>query len=419
MVERIGIVFNYVSAMKEIGDALNFLLCPNHEEVQILLKNMTKFDFQFDEDTRSVQQTNINISLINDLEDTASSVVMKSVPIIVQNLQSMIREIDSFLKSRTNNFALKMAAVEKEKAEFNRTMKKLTEETIAQHKNAVEKPLLSWESEKEKPAGIIADTSNISGSASSSSSSSSSSLPSSPSSSRDEIGLKKEDFQSVTVDTGDLDLSSVFTNFNSDVSSSSSSSSSAPCICPAVLFAANSRRSQILTRWHFTALLGRMGVRWQVQRWTLTYADYDDGRSMSTMLNRNRSNTGGTVIVVRDTNRRVFGGFFSQRLERQSRHYGDGETLVFAFAETGKATEKDREGAEKEVSVEVYPSTRSNHYHVFCNEFIAFGGGLGEAIRIHGDLSRGSSRVCATFGSPPLASAEEFEVGAVEVFALQ
>ena len=51
-------------------------------------------------------------------------------------------------------------------------------------------------------------------------------------------------------------------------------------------------------------------------------------------------------------------------------------------------------------------------------EALAIGGGPNYALRLDADLAMGSSGINSTFGSPCLASSEEFRIGKVELWGL-
>lgn len=62
--------------------------------------------------------------------------------------------------------------------------------------------------------------------------------------------------------------------------------------------------------------------------------------------------------------------------------------------------------------------TKNDYFQFGTPEALAIGGGPHYAIRIDADLSMGSSGTNSTFGSPCLASQEEFQIGKVELWGL-
>ncbi len=62
--------------------------------------------------------------------------------------------------------------------------------------------------------------------------------------------------------------------------------------------------------------------------------------------------------------------------------------------------------------------TKNDYFQFGTPEALAMGGGPHYAIRLDADLSMGSSGTSSTFGSPCLASQEEFQIGKVELWGL-
>ena len=59
---------------------------------------------------------------------------------------------------------------------------------------------------------------------------------------------------------------------------------------------------------------------------------------------------------------------------------------------------------------------RNDFFQLARPSGLALGGGPRFALALDADLARGTSGPCETFGSPCLASGDEFEVGRVEVW---
>ena len=62
--------------------------------------------------------------------------------------------------------------------------------------------------------------------------------------------------------------------------------------------------------------------------------------------------------------------------------------------------------------------SRNDFFQFGRPDRLAMGGGPHYALSLDGDLLRGTSGICDTFGSPCLACAEEFEIGRVELWGL-
>ncbi|CAM6099530.1 unnamed protein product [Calypogeia fissa] len=113
---------------------------------------------------------------------------------------------------------------------------------------------------------------------------------------------------------------------------------------------------------------------------------------------------GPTILVVRDFHKRIFGCYASEEWKVSGRSYGTGECFVFQLVPDLKA----------------YKWTRTNSIFMFSNlDVLATGGGDHYSIMLNSDLLTGYSGACETFGSPPLASSEDFDISAVEVWGFQ
>lgn len=109
------------------------------------------------------------------------------------------------------------------------------------------------------------------------------------------------------------------------------------------------------------------------------------------------------VILIRDGGGCVFGCYSSVSWKSCSQYYGNGEGFVFTISPT----------------VAVYKWTRSNSFfQLGSSDSIAMGGGGKFALFLDSMFERGSSGTCATFGSPCLASADQFDVIVLEAYKL-
>lgn len=101
----------------------------------------------------------------------------------------------------------------------------------------------------------------------------------------------------------------------------------------------------------------------------------------------------------------VFGAFTSEPWRVAPRFYGTGETFMFQL----------------EPHRIMYPwkvkSRTKNDYFMYATPECLAVGGLGHfAIWLDAELLAGNSGACGTFGSPCLASKEEFRIMGVEVW---
>ena len=124
------------------------------------------------------------------------------------------------------------------------------------------------------------------------------------------------------------------------------------------------------------------------------------------------------LIIIRNENQQVFGGFCSEQLARRTKTrtwFGTGESFLFTLK------------PERQVFkwVGYHAATKGNtkpyeDYFLYANdECIKMGGSkepLNVGLLIQQDLNGGSTRECDTFASKPLCSNEHFQIMEIDVF---
>ncbi|CAI5495593.1 unnamed protein product [Closterium sp. Naga37s-1] len=161
--------------------------------------------------------------------------------------------------------------------------------------------------------------------------------------------------------------------------------------------------SLLLSPQNFMALAVTLPARLRTSPWRLLYSTARDGISMATLF-RKIKGKGSCLLVVRDSNKYVFGCFTNEEWRPMDRYYGNGECFVFQVQPECVA----------------YRWARTNSYFMLSsNAMLAVGGGNHHSLLLYADLLTGASAPCDTFGSAILASSEEFEVAQVEVWGFK
>ncbi|KAG6547123.1 hypothetical protein Mapa_011375 [Marchantia paleacea] len=162
-------------------------------------------------------------------------------------------------------------------------------------------------------------------------------------------------------------------------------------------------KSQIVDDRHIKALAAVLPVRFRSYKWTLLYNTDRDGISLNTLY-RKVHLKGPTLLLIRDRQKHVFGCYASEEWKVTARMYGTGECFVFQISPGMKA----------------YKWTHANNMFMQSNQdYLAIGGGDHYSVMLDSDLLTGCSGPCVTFGSPCLASSDNFEVSMVEVWGFQ
>ncbi|KAL7514810.1 hypothetical protein ACHAXN_012131 [Cyclotella atomus] len=151
-------------------------------------------------------------------------------------------------------------------------------------------------------------------------------------------------------------------------------------------------------------------------KWERMYSLSRDGDSFETFL-RNVEGRDRTVLVVKTTLGKIFGGYADTRweargLNRQAHEfYGTGQACLFQYTSQNQ--------------VKVYKWSGANRYVQLCDStkrIIAFGGGGDEGVFglcIEDDFRRGTTGHCETFQNEPLCQEGYFDVVDLEVWGFK
>ena len=152
--------------------------------------------------------------------------------------------------------------------------------------------------------------------------------------------------------------------------------------------------------------------------WRLLYSTARDGVSLHTLFRKCRGCTSACLLLVRDTLGATLGCYTSDPWHQSARGrgYGTGECFVLSLGYAHASVAADDRAAVSGAAV--YRWTKANsRFQAGSSDFIAIGGGSHFALWLDSELHFGSSGACETFGSPCLASSEEFKIDRVEVWA--
>jgi len=176
----------------------------------------------------------------------------------------------------------------------------------------------------------------------------------------------------------------------------------------------------------------------QEENFFLKYSLARDGASLMTLLERAR-NSPRTILAIKTVDGDIFGAFTSSPWhDKGNNFYGSGESFLWRsnndFVDSRDDTCYAEDLRVSKFSVEAFSWTGANRNVQMSNlKRLIVGGGepeikestngnsWGFGLTLDGDLSRGSSCSCATFGSPCLSKSPErefFHVENVELWSL-
>ncbi|KAI8909618.1 TLD-domain-containing protein [Gorgonomyces haynaldii] len=142
----------------------------------------------------------------------------------------------------------------------------------------------------------------------------------------------------------------------------------------------------------------------EAEETVLLYSLDEHGISINTLY-KQTSEKGSCLIVIKDDNQTVFGGFCSDSLEPQTGFHGNGSCFLFTTVS----------------GFQVYKATGKNDYLVLSEQHcIAFGGGQGKfGLWMDDQLLNGHSEPCATFGNIRLSKDAEFKIVHLEIWGFR
>ena len=170
--------------------------------------------------------------------------------------------------------------------------------------------------------------------------------------------------------------------------------------------------SLILQRHHVVSLWMNLPAKLRHHDWRLLYSTTEDGTSTRTLMAQCGVTNEPCLTVVQDSNGRIFGCLTTDPWRVDRGVYGLGQAFVFTFP--------SHPGSPVMEPVQVFGWTHKNDiFQSSTTDSISIGGGGdGHALWIGDGLRHGSSHACETFDNACLASTEEFQVVAVEVYGL-
>ncbi|XP_043722759.1 oxidation resistance protein 1 isoform X2 [Telopea speciosissima] len=139
-------------------------------------------------------------------------------------------------------------------------------------------------------------------------------------------------------------------------------------------------------------------------QWVLLYSTLKHGISLRTLLRKSADLSGPCLLIVGDMEGAVFGGLLECPLKPTAKRKYQGTNQAFVFTTIYGEPR-------------LFRATGANRYFYLClNDLLALGGGGNFALCLDGDLLRGTSGPCETFGNMCLARSPEFELKNVELW---
>lgn len=160
--------------------------------------------------------------------------------------------------------------------------------------------------------------------------------------------------------------------------------------------------------WHIGGVLSEG----ELEHWKLLYHSSLSGLSFSTFLGSINNSEGPTILIIKDREGHIYGGYASQPWERHSEFYGDMKSFLFQLYPHAS----------------IYRPTGANRNVQWCavnftSEDIPNGIGFGGRVNhfglfISASFDQGQTFACTTFGSPCLSTASRILPEVIECWGV-
>ncbi|KAI8497629.1 Nuclear receptor coactivator 7 [Branchiostoma belcheri] len=160
-----------------------------------------------------------------------------------------------------------------------------------------------------------------------------------------------------------------------------------------------------LTHKHFSQLAQFLPPRTEGYAWMLIYSTFEHGISLTTMYKKMVGVDSPVLLVVQDSDDKVFGALTSSPVKISEHFYGTGESFLFTFFQDFK----------------VYKWTGDNTFFIKGDkDCLAIGGGDGQfGLWLDEMLYHGRTHACTTFNNDLLTSQEDFTIKGLEAWGFE
>ncbi|KAA8518487.1 hypothetical protein F0562_015961 [Nyssa sinensis] len=181
---------------------------------------------------------------------------------------------------------------------------------------------------------------------------------------------------------------------------------------PCLLDLENIDSNSILLRKEYAWLIGGALSHQELDEWKLLYHSAFNGLSFNTFLGNISNDEGPTVLIIKDKEGYIYGGYASQPWERHADFYGDMKSFLFQLYP--KAS--------------IFRPTGANNNLQWCavnfsSESIPNGIGFGGranhlGLFLSANFDQGHTFACTTFGSPCLSKSSQINPEVIECWRI-
>lgn len=182
---------------------------------------------------------------------------------------------------------------------------------------------------------------------------------------------------------------------------------------PILTFPENLSSDAVILKKEYAWQIGGALPQNELEEWRLLYHSGINGLSFNTFMGNVSSGDGPTVLVIKDTEGYIYGGYASQPWERQSDFYGDMKSFVFQLYPQAS----------------IYRPTGANSNLQWCAinfssdsipNGIGFGGKANHfGLFISANFDLGHTFECTTFNSPCLSKTNKIKPEVLECWGIK
>lgn len=164
--------------------------------------------------------------------------------------------------------------------------------------------------------------------------------------------------------------------------------------------------SEILSERQLRELHQSLPYYHQYKNLRLLYSPVKHGTMMKTFYQLTEGSS-VSIVVIKDDNQHIFGGFLSEEIRNSQKFYGTGESFVFTFHNSER--------------IHAYEGTTDNEYYIYSDdEVFAMGCSNNDfSFVCRNDFLKGTSRTTTTYKNPTLSGSEIFFIHKLEVWTFQ
>ncbi|KAG5243960.1 TLD domain-containing protein [Salix suchowensis] len=182
---------------------------------------------------------------------------------------------------------------------------------------------------------------------------------------------------------------------------------------PQLMHGDNINPDLILLREEYAWHIGGALPHHELEEWKLLYHSAINGMSFNTFLGSTLNGEGPTILIIKDKDGYIYGGYASQPWERHGNFYGDLKSFLFSF------TRRHQFSSPPEQTIMYNGYCAANFSSESIPNGIGFGGRVNHfGLFLSASFDVGQTFTCTTFGSPCLSKTSRIFPEVIECWGI-